>query len=309
MKWGNQLLRKRHLYVLSALCAIILVGCKSQVKEASLVSDIGEKSIGIKDIGDTQINLVDPTSGKMVKQINLTSLGYFQDENQYKLNIKKIANEIGKQIDQKMIPSRMTSDGIWKEGKPSYELFEKELVEDLMDVGMWERSRALPIVKKRPIAQSKDANRNSEVIGKYVADIVGTANGKIENIRLSANTINGVILGKGDRFSFNALIGDTTPDKGYQLGKEIVAGKLVDGYGGGVCQTSSTLYNAADQAGLKMIERYSHSKPVGYVPIGRDATIAYPYFDLVFENANNVLVQIFMKVEGNRLTAEIHRLI
>ena len=58
-----------------------------------------------------------------------------------------------------------------------------------------------------------------------------------------------------------------------------------------------------------MIERYSHSKPVGYVPIGRDATIAYPYFDLVFENANNVLVQIFMKVEGNRLTAEIHRLI
>ncbi|KFN14950.1 vanW like family protein [Bacillus pseudomycoides] len=303
------MLRKRHLYVLSALCAIILVGCKSQVKEASLVSDIGEKSIGIKDIGDTQINLVDPTSGKMVKQINLTSLGYFQDENQYKLNIKKIANEIGKQIDQKMIPSRMTSDGIWKEGKPSYELFEKELVEDLMDVGMWERSRALPIVKKRPIAQSKDANRNSEVIGKYVADIVGTANGKIENIRLSANTINGVILGKGDRFSFNALIGDTTPDKGYQLGKEIVAGKLVDGYGGGVCQTSSTLYNAADQAGLKMIERYSHSKPVGYVPIGRDATIAYPYFDLVFENTNNVLVQIFMKVEGNRLTAEIHRLI
>lgn len=309
MKWGNQLLRKRHLYVLSTLCAIILVGCKSQVKEASLVSDIGEKSIGIKDIGDTQINLVDPTSGKMVKQINLTSLGYFQDENQYKLNIKKIANEIGKQIDQKMIPSRMTSDGIWKEGKPSYELFEKELVEDLMDVGMWERSRALPIVKKRPIAQSKDANRNSEVIGKYVADIVGTANGKIENIRLSANTINGVILGKGDRFSFNALIGDTTPDKGYQLGKEIVAGKLVDGYGGGVCQTSSTLYNAADQAGLKMIERYSHSKPVGYVPIGRDATIAYSYFDLVFENTNNVLVQIFMKVEGNRLTAEIHRLI
>ncbi|MED0988073.1 VanW family protein [Bacillus paramycoides] len=303
------MLRKRHLYVFSALCATILVGCQSQVKEASLVSNIGEKSIGIKEIGDTQINLVDPTGGKIVKQINLTSLGYFQDKNQYKLNIKKIANEIGKQIDQKMIPSRMTSDGIWEEGKPSYELLEKELVEDLMDVGMWERSYSLPIVKKQPIAQSKDANRNSEVIGKYVTEITGTASGKIENIRLSANNISGVTLGKGDRFSFNALIGDTTPDKGYQIGKEIVAGKLVDGYGGGVCQTSSTLYNAADQAGLKMIERYSHSKPVGYVPIGSDATIAYPYFDLVFENTNDELVKIFMKVEGNRLTAEIHRLI
>ncbi|MEN1939207.1 VanW family protein [Paenibacillus sp. 102] len=303
------MLRKRHLYVLSALCTIILVGCKPQVKEVSLVSDIGKKSIGIKDIGDKQINLVDSTSGKIMKQLNLTSLGYFQDDDVYKLNIKKIANELGKQIDKKMIPSRMTSDGRWEEGKPSYELFEKELVGDLMDVGIWDRSYTLPIIKKQPIAQSKDANRNSKVIGKYATDIVGTGNGKIENIRLSANTINGVILGKGDRFSFNALIGDTTPDKGYQLGKEIVAGKLVDGYGGGVCQTSSTLYNAADQAGLKMIERYSHSKPVGYVPIGRDATIAYPYFDLAFENTNDVPVQIFMKVEGKTLIAEIRMLI
>ncbi|MFJ8456191.1 VanW family protein [Bacillus paramycoides] len=299
------MLRKKHLYVLSALCTITLVGCKSQIKEVSLVSDIGEKSMGIKDIGDRKINLVDPTSGKIVKQINLTSLGYFKDENQYKLRIKKIANEIGKQIDQKMTPSRMTSDGRWEEGKPSYELFEKELVEDLMDVGIWEQSHSLPNDKKQPVAQLTDTNNNSKVIGKYTTGIVGTSNGKIENIRLSANTINGVILGKGDRFSFNALIGDTTPDKGYQLGKEIVAGKLVDGYGGGVCQTSSTLYNAADQSGLKMIERYSHSKPVGYVPIGRDATIAYPYFDLVFENTNDVPVQIFMKVEGNTLTAEV----
>lgn len=303
------MLRKRNLYVLSTLCATLLVGCKSEVKEASLVSNISEQSIGIKDIGDPQIKLVDPNGGKIVKQINLTSLGYFQDENQYKLNIKKIANELGKQIDQKMIPSRMTSDGKWEEGKPSYELLEKELVEDLMDVGMWERSYSLPINKKQPIAQSKDANRNSEVIGKYVTEITGTASGKIENIRLSASNISGVTLGKGDRFSFNALIGDTTPDKGYKIGKEIVAGKLVDGYGGGVCQTSSTLYNAADQAGLKMVERYSHSKPVGYVPIGRDATIAYPYLDLVFENTNDELVKIFMEVEGNKLTAEIHRLI
>ncbi|MEH7448922.1 VanW family protein [Bacillus toyonensis] len=302
------MLRKRHLYVLSAFFAIIIFGFKSQVKEVSAVSDIGKKSIEIKEIGDKKINLIDNTSGKIVKQINLTSLGYFQDENQYELNLKQIAKELGKQIDKKMTPSRMASDGRWEEGKPSYELFEKEFVEDLMDAGIWERSYTLPIVKKQPIAQSKDANRNNKVIGKFETEIIGTDNGKIENIRLSAYTINGVILGKGDRFSFNTLIGNTTPDKGYQLGKEIVAGKLVDGYGGGVCQTSSTLYNAADQAGLKIVERYSHSKPVGYVPIGRDATIAYPYFDLVFENTNDVPVQVFMKVEGKKLIAEIRML-
>ena len=96
---------------------------------------------------------------------------------------------------------------------------------------------------EKPVATLSDAQGNGAVIGRYETNLGGSTGGRIENIRLSAS-INGVVLAKGDRFSFNSLIGDTTPDKGYQLGKEIVDGKLVDGYGGGVCQTSSTLYNA-----------------------------------------------------------------
>ena len=97
---------------------------------------------------------------------------------------------------------------------------------------------------EKPVATLSDAQGNGAVIGRYETNLGGSTGGRIENIRLSAASINGVVLAKGDRFSFNSLIGDTTPDKGYQLGKEIVDGKLVDGYGGGVCQTSSTLYNA-----------------------------------------------------------------
>ncbi|EEM04791.1 VanW [Bacillus pseudomycoides] len=280
-------------------------GCGTKISEVSLVSGIGEHAVEAKTGVNESVSLVDARSGKEVKNVNIASLGYFEDENKFKKEVTKVAKEVGKTIDQKMVPSRMASDGTWQEGKPSYELMEKELVDKLMNVGMWDSSYQLPIVEKKPVAKPEDASGNGAVLGRYETNLGGSTGGRIENIRLSASNISGVVLGKGDRFSFNALIGDTTPDKGYQLGKEIVDGKLVDGYGGGVCQTSSTLFNAADQAGLKMVERTTHSKTVGYVPQGRDATIAYPYLDLVFENTNEVPVKLYMSIEGGKLVAEV----
>ncbi|MEN1934042.1 VanW family protein [Paenibacillus sp. 102] len=299
------MLRKVQSVVIGALCVGVVSGCGTKVSEVSLVSGIGEHVVEAKTGVSDSVSLVDARSGKEVKNVNLASLGYFEDENKFKKEVTKVAKEVGKSIDQKMVPSRMASDGTWQEGKPSYELIEKDLVDKLMNVGMWDSSYQLPIVEKKPVATSADASGSGAVLGRYETNLGGSTGGRIENIRLSANSISGVVLGKGDRFSFNALIGDTTPDKGYQLGKEIVDGKLVDGYGGGVCQTSSTLYNAADQAGLKMVERTTHSKTVGYVPKGRDATIAYPYLDLVFENTNDVPVKLYMSVEGGKLVAEV----
>ncbi|PFE04979.1 hypothetical protein COE15_15425 [Bacillus cereus] len=299
------MLRKVQSIVIGALCVSIVSGCGTKVSEVSLVSGIGEHTVEAKTGVSDSVSLVDPRSGKEIKNVNLANLGYFEDENKFKKEVTKVAKEVGKSIDQKMVPSRMASNGTWQEGKPSYELMEKELVDKLMNVGMWDASYQLPIVEKKPVATPADASGNGAVLGRYETNLGGSTGGRIENIRLSANSISGVVLGKGDRFSFNALIGDTTPDKGYQLGKEIVDGKLVDGYGGGVCQTSSTLFNAADQAGLKMVERTTHSKEVGYVPKGRDATIAYPYLDLVFENTNDVPVKLYMSIEGGKLIAEV----
>ncbi|MDF2085097.1 VanW family protein [Bacillus pseudomycoides] len=299
------MLRKVQSIVIGALCVSIVSGCGTKISEVSLVSGIGEHAVEAKTGVNESVSLVDARSGKEVKNVNIVSLGYFEDENKFEKEVTKVAKEVGKTIDQKMVPSRMASDGTWQEGKPSYELMEKELVDKLMNVGMWDSSYQLPIVEKKPVAKPEDASGNGAVLGRYETNLGGSTGGRIENIRLSASNISGVVLGKGDRFSFNALIGDTTPDKGYQLGKEIVDGKLVDGYGGGVCQTSSTLFNAADQAGLKMVERTTHSKTVGYVPQGRDATIAYPYLDLVFENTNEVPVKLYMSIEGGKLVAEV----
>jgi vancomycin resistance protein YoaR len=93
------------------------------------------------------------------------------------------------------------------------------------------------------------------------------------NIRLSARRINGHIVYPGQCFSFNQVVGPRDREHGFKEALEIVDGEFVPGIGGGVCQVSSTLYNAVLLANLPIAERTNHSKPLGYVGLGRDATV------------------------------------
>ncbi|MFD3450134.1 VanW family protein [Microbacteriaceae bacterium 4G12] len=305
-KGASKLLQKVRGLMLGVLCVSVVSGCSAKASEVTLVSGMGDHKLEIKGEVNKSISLMDGRTGKEVKKVDLVSLGFYEDDKKFKKEVTKIASELAKNIDTKMVPARVKSDGTWVDGKSGYELMEKELTDKLLDAGMWDSSYQLPIVEKKPTASRDSGTGDGETLGRYETNLGGSTGGRIENIRLSSSTVSGVILGKGDRFSFNSLVGDTTADKGYQLGKEIIDGKLVDGYGGGVCQTSSTLFNAADQAGLKMVERTSHSKQVGYVPKGRDATIAYPYLDLVFENTSDKPVKLVMYVQGDKLISEVH---
>src|SRR5690606_9807336 len=85
-------------------------------------------------------------------------------------------------------------------------------------------------------------------------------------------------------FSFNRVVGPRTLAKGFLPAPEIVGEEFVEGVGGGICQVSSTLYNAALYADLQIVERYRHSVPLGYVPPGRDATLQYGVMDFQFRN-------------------------
>jgi vancomycin resistance protein YoaR len=104
------------------------------------------------------------------------------------------------------------------------------------------------------------------------------------NIKLAAKSLNHYVIMPGEIFSFNKAVGKRTEEKGYKRAPVIVRGELSEGIGGGICQVSSTLFNAADQAGLTIIKRYSHSKRVGYVPPGRDATVSWYGPDFTFRN-------------------------
>ena len=110
----------------------------------------------------------------------------------------------------------------------------------------------------------------------------------------------------GETFSFNNFIGDTTADKGYLPAGSYLNGEVVESLGGGVCQVSTTLYNAIIKAGIIPDSRYNHSMTVSYVPIGQDAAIAYPYKDLAFTNPYDAPLYIEGTVSPTSVTFTIY---
>lgn len=126
------------------------------------------------------------------------------------------------------------------------------------------------------------------------------------NIYLGTKTIDGTLLMPGESFSFNTLIGDTTPDKGYMPGGVYVGNKVEIGYGGGICQVSSTLHNAVVKSGILPDQRLNHSMPVGYMDLGMDATIAYGYIDYVFTNPFEFPVYIEGYTTGKAVTFSLY---
>lgn len=129
---------------------------------------------------------------------------------------------------------------------------------------------------------------------------------RVTNIRIGAQTLNGIVLMPGEQFSFNTTIGDTTPDKGYQQGGVYIGDKLEMGYGGGICQVSSTLHNAVLKSGIIPDQRTNHSMPVGYIPAGMDATIAYGYIDYVFSNPYSYPIYLEGYTYNGKVTFNIY---
>ncbi|MDK2801205.1 MAG: hypothetical protein PWQ70_2824 [Clostridiales bacterium] len=125
------------------------------------------------------------------------------------------------------------------------------------------------------------------------------------NVELAANQINNVVLAPGDTFSYNEVVGERTPETGYKNAKIYVAGQIVDGIGGGICQVSSTLYNAVLFSDLEVVSRTNHSMTVKYVPFGQDAAVAYGIIDFKFKNSTQWPIRLIAKAQGGRLTFEI----
>lgn len=132
-------------------------------------------------------------------------------------------------------------------------------------------------------------------IGQYATYYNSRNRNRSFNISLAAKALNNHVVFPGERFSFNQTVGKRTKEKGYLRAPVIVRGELYEDIGGGICQVSSTLFNAVDRAGLTIVERYSHSRSVHYVPPGRDATVSWYGPDFVFQNMYDqpILIRAF----------------
>ena len=129
---------------------------------------------------------------------------------------------------------------------------------------------------------------------------------RTNNITIAARTLNGTYVGPGQQFSLNATLGQRTPAKGYKSAPVIVEGRLTKDYGGGVSQVSTTTFNAAFFAGVKIDKYLPHSFYISRYPEGREATVSWPDVDQKWTNDTGAGILIQAGVKGNAITVTFH---
>ncbi len=139
-----------------------------------------------------------------------------------------------------------------------------------------------------------------DILGDFVTPLMG-APGRVTNIRLSLAAVNNTLVLPGEIFSFNEVVGERTIERGYKSAPIILGETVTPGVGGGVCQTSSTLYNAVNRASLEIVERRIHSIAPSYIQHGKDATVAWPHTDFKFRNSRETPIIVKGEIQRWRV--------
>lgn len=258
------------------------------------------------------VNVVDPNTKQIVKTFIPKDMGFGTNDPKYKEDIGNWAKDIVKGLngkpgyDQRMNPDRINAAGQVVKGTPRIILDEAQLTARVIQASAKGGDVELPLQVSPSGYKPEDVPHLADVVvASYSTHFNSGVAGRTKNIELSAQAITNVIVGAGDIFSFNTTVGPSDAAHGYQSAPEAVEGKLVPGIGGGICQTSSTLYNAIDQLGVAYVEKHHHSIHVGYVPTGRDATVSYGGVDFRFQNTTGVPLLLKAIVTKGTLTVEV----
>lgn len=143
-----------------------------------------------------------------------------------------------------------------------------------------------------PRGSEEDLAKVQDLLGAYSTDFSSSAAGRAKNVKNGASRINGTILYPGDEFSVHDAVTPFNEENGYALAGSYENGTTVETYGGGICQVSTTLYNAVIRAELEITERHAHSMVVGYVDPSMDAAISGEYKDLKFKNTTDAPIYL-----------------
>ena len=151
---------------------------------------------------------------------------------------------------------------------------------------------------------SRDMLSSANNIGSYETEIIDDSPDRVNNIWLTTNLLNNTIIEPGQEFSFNKIVGEPNYERGFRDAVILINGEKSQGMGGGICQVSSTLYNAVLNAGLIIVERHAHSQPVNYVPEGKDAT-TFTDKDFRFVNTTRQILILRTLQQGKIVKADI----
>jgi len=162
----------------------------------------------------------------------------------------------------------------------------------------------LVVTLRRPAFTTEDADRIAEPVAQFTTLFPYNPD-RVHNIRLAAGSLRGALVAPNAVLSYNQVVGPRDPERGYRKAPVLYNNILIPGDGGGVCQVSSTLFNAALLAEMAVEARTNHSQPVPYLAAGRDATVDYGYIDLRLRNTTGRYLYLWTEVRSRSLTVII----
>jgi len=224
--------------------------------------------------------LIDNLADEISQDINLESKEAVFNFNRGKMNITE--EVVGRKVDTELL-KQLIDENVYK-------------LEDI----------EIPVEKIQPKATKAQLSRINGIIGQFSTSFKTSSSDRKENIRVAAKAIDGKLLMPGDTVSFNEMTGPRSKQNGYREANVILEGEFTPGFGGGVCQVSTTLYNALLNADVKVVERHPHSIPAKYVNYGQDAAVSFGSLDLKFRNDFDFPIYIHTQVSSDNIYIYIY---
>ncbi len=268
------------------------------VENDKLIITTGQE--GIKISVDNLINRIKntlKTSSSNQQYIEIPMDNVWPD----KIDIEKIHDEIYKEVQDAYLTENPITIHPEVEGID----FDIEEAKKILENDSEQYEIPLKITKPNVTMEQIGAEAFPNKISFYSTRYDGGDVNRSTNLELACEKINDVIVLPGETFSYNKTLGERSKAAGYKTAKVYENGEVVDGIGGGICQISSTLYNAVLKANLEIVERRNHQFITSYVEEGRDATVAYGVTDFKFKNSRKYAIKIKASASNGVATIEI----
>lgn len=236
--------------------------------------------------------------------INITST---YDEVELSNILDRICKEINVKVKQASIEIKDSGEIVKSNSSDGKEVDIIKLKEDIYEMINSKKIKDINLVVKtiKPTIKTEDIDSINTILGQYSTSFNDhTSRGS--NIYVAGKSTSDILIMPGEIFSYNKATGARTWSNGYKTAKVIVGGKYVNGEGGGVCQVSTTIYNAALISGMEIEEVHNHTFPSRYAPRGKDAAVSYGYTDLKFKNPFSHPIYIKNIVNHGAITSKIY---
>jgi vancomycin resistance protein YoaR len=234
-------------------------------------------------------------------------LNYSYDVQYISNKLEDISKEIGQEaldatilLKEKVFVITDEAEGRKLDINKSYDLIKSQIEK----IATEEVDLVVDIVQ--PEIKRSDLENIKDNLGEYSTKFNAADVDRTHNIKIATSSASDILIKPGEVYSVDKIVGPRLANYGYKEAKVIINNELVPGIGGGVCQVSSTLYNAALLSNMKIVERRNHSIPSSYIPMGRDATISENYIDLKFQNTTQYPIYIHGEVKGSWVKFSIY---